>query len=143
MDSHVNLLVTEKDGVLHYSTITGFSRLVGSQHNNDGHKYFYCYSCLHGFTLKEGEKDHEQCVLLQQHKQYCKALKPQRVSYPEGKEALLQFTNIHKQSKAPFVVYAVINLKVITLLQELLRKRKKKNRINYKKLPRTGIRLYP
>ena len=31
VDRHVNLLVTEKDGVFHYSTITQFSRLVGSQ----------------------------------------------------------------------------------------------------------------
>ena len=34
-------------------------------------------------------------------------MKPQRVSYPEkGKDDKLKFTNIHKQLKAPFVVYA-------------------------------------
>ena len=74
------------------------------------------------------KKTGEQCVLLPQPKQYCKALKAQRVSYHEGKGALLQFTNIHKQLKAPFVVYAEFecSLKVMTSIQALLRKRKSK-----------------
>ena len=42
---------------------------------------------------------------MKDHQKYCKTQKPQRVEYPEGEDALLRFTNVHKQLKAPFVVY--------------------------------------
>ena len=52
----LNLLLTEKDGILHYSTIIHFSRLIGAQYNKNNMKYVYCYSCLHGFKRKNSEK---------------------------------------------------------------------------------------
>ena len=94
MDRHVNLLLTESDGVQHYSTITDFSRLIGSQYTKAHGKHFYCYSCLHGFVVKKGEKTRQDCALLQDHRKYCKTLKPQRVSYPQGKDTHLKFTHI-------------------------------------------------
>ena len=97
MTRHVNLLLTEQDGLRHYCAITNFSRLVGSQYTKCKKTHFYCYSCLHGFVPTKGEKDRSECVLLQEHQKYCKALKPQRVSYPEKDD---------KQLKTPFVVYA-------------------------------------
>ena len=104
---HVNLLLTEKDGIHHYSTITNFSGLLRCQYSKHNGTLFYCYSCLHGFAPKTGEKTREQCVNLQNHQELCKTLKPQRVSYPEkDKDDMLYFTNIQKQLKAPFVVYA-------------------------------------
>ena len=44
-------------------------------------------------------------MLLQEHRKYCKTLKPQRTEYPQGEDAILKFTNVHKQLKHPFVVY--------------------------------------
>ena len=104
--NHVNLLLTEKNGVKHYSTISNFSRLVGSQYSKDGHTHGYCYSCLHGFTLKVNEKERKDCKLLKQHQKYCKTLKPQRTVFPSDEDLILKFTNIQKQLKAPFVMYA-------------------------------------
>ena len=88
MARHVNLLLTEQDGLHYYSTIVNFSRLVGCQYNKNGHKIFYCYSCLHGFTPTKGGKDRSECLLLQEHQKYCKALKPQRVFSPEKDDIL-------------------------------------------------------
>ena len=105
MTRHVNLLLTEEDGHRHYSTIINVNGLLHCQYNKHNGKLFYCYSCLHGFKAKKGEKDRSECVLLQEHQKYCKALKPQRVSNPE-KDDILQYTSVHKQLKAPFVVYA-------------------------------------
>ena len=102
---HVNLLLTEKDGVLHYSTIIHFSRLIDAQYNKNNMKYFYCYSCLHGFKGKKNEQTIEDCILLKQHREYCKTLKPQRTIFPSDEESILKFTNIEKQLKAPFTVY--------------------------------------
>ena len=106
IDRHVNLLITEKDGILHYSTITQFSRLIGPQYNKNKTTYFYCYSCLHGFKKKKGEQKREECRLLTEHRKYCKTLNPQRTVFPQNDEAILKFTSIEKQLKAPFVVYA-------------------------------------
>ena len=70
-------------------------------------KHFYCYSCLHGFKTKQGEETRAQCTLLHQHQNQCKALKPQRISYPTiDEDDVLSFTNIHTQLKTPFVCYA-------------------------------------
>ena len=103
---HVNLLLTEKGGAWHYSAIKNFSGFLRSQYSkHTGGKTFYCYTCLHGFASKKGEKTREECVLLQEHVKYCKTLKPQRTSYPE-KGTTTEFTNIHKMLMQPFVGYA-------------------------------------
>ena len=105
-EKHVNLLLTEKNGIMHYSTIKNFSRLVGSQYTKDGHTHLYCYSCLHGFKLRKNETDRNDSRLLKQHRDYCKTLKPQRTIFPTEEESILKFTNVQKQLKAPFVMYA-------------------------------------
>ena len=101
---HVNLLLAERDGVWHYSTIKNFSGFLCSQYSKHCGKTFYCYSCLRGFQAKTNEKTREECVLLQENIKYCKQQKPQRVSYPEN--ATTEFRNIHKTLKQPFVGYA-------------------------------------
>ena len=90
----MNLLLTEQDGVWHYSTIKNFSGFLHAQYNKDNNKYFHCYSCLHGFIRED---------LLNEHIKYCKQQKAQRVSYPKDKVA--EFTNIQKTMKQPFVGY--------------------------------------
>ena len=73
---HVNLLITERGGVWHYSTIKTFSGFLRSQYPKHCGKTFYCYFCLHGFQAKN-EKTREECVLLQEHIKYCKQQNPQ------------------------------------------------------------------
>ena len=83
-ERHVfTLLYTEQNGIGYYSVIINFSGLLWSQYNKHRGKAFHCYSCLHGFKAKKGEKTRDQCVLLQQHQKHCKTLKPQHVSYPK------------------------------------------------------------
>ena len=101
---HVNILLTEKDGVWHYSTIKKFSGFLRSQYSKHMGKYHYCYTCLHGFEAKKGEKTRDQCVLLKEHVKYCKTLKPQRVTYPT--KATVEFENINKMLMQPFVGYS-------------------------------------
>ena len=93
---HVNLLLTEKDGTYHYSAIKNFSRLVRSQITQYHRKHFFCYACLHGFTRED---------LLTKHVKYCKVENAQRQEMPVN-DPVLQFTNVQKQLKAPFAVYA-------------------------------------
>ena len=57
---HVNLLLTEKIGQHHYTTIKHFSRLVSSQISRRKRQHFYCISCMHGFTNKELLKKHRK-----------------------------------------------------------------------------------
>ena len=85
INRHVNLLMTERDGVLHYSTISQFSRLVSSQYNKNKVKYFHCYSCLHGFKRKKNELKREDCQLLKEHRKHCNTSKPQRIIFPSDK----------------------------------------------------------
>ena len=102
---HVNLLLTEKDGNWHYSSIKNFSGFIRAQYSKHCGKTFYCYTCLHGFQAKKNEKSRKDCKLLKEHTVYCKQQKPQRVSYPP-KDKKLEFTNIKKMLKQPFVGYA-------------------------------------
>jgi len=96
-ERHVNLLLTEKDGQHHYSTIKDFSRLVRSQVSRREHQHFFCYSCMHGFISKNLLKSHREIS--------CKTSEAQRTMMPT-KDPILQFKNIQKQVKSPFVAYA-------------------------------------
>ena len=58
---YVNLLLTEKENVCHYSTIKNFSGILRSQYSKYHGKYHYCYTCLQGFAAKKEEK-HEMSV---------------------------------------------------------------------------------
>ena len=82
--------------------------MIDFQYNKSKTKYFYCYSCLHGFKRKKNEQKREDCQLLNEHRKYCKTLNPQRTIFPSDNESILKFSNIEKQLKAPFVVYADI-----------------------------------
>ena len=51
-ERHVNLLLTEKDGQYHYTTIINFSRVVSSQMSGKKCQHFYCYRCMQGTPIK-------------------------------------------------------------------------------------------
>ena len=94
---HVNLLLTEKNGQHHYTTIKNFSRLVSSQISGRERQHYFCYSCIHGCINGKSLKKH--------HKRSCKTDSAHRIKRPTD-DPTLRFTNIHKHLKAPFVAYA-------------------------------------
>ena len=49
-DRHVDLLFFERDGIQHYTTISNFSRLVGSQMSNHEHTVYCCKQFLHAYS---------------------------------------------------------------------------------------------
>ena len=52
-DRRVDLLLFERDGVQHYTTIRNFSRLVSSQLSNYGYATYCCRQCLHAYSTQE------------------------------------------------------------------------------------------
>ena len=52
-DRHVDLLLQERNGIHHYSTIKNFSRLVSGQLSNHDHTTYCCKRCLHAYSTKE------------------------------------------------------------------------------------------
>ena len=49
-DRHVDLLLHERNGVQHYSTIKNFSRLVSVQLSNHDGAVYCCKKCLHAYS---------------------------------------------------------------------------------------------
>lgn len=92
---HVDLLVINKGTRNHYCLIKDFDRLLND--GQKGNQLFHCHYCLHGFTKKR---------LLQNHVIYCQVHGAQRTEMPTEEDKWLKFTDISKQLKVPFVVYA-------------------------------------
>lgn len=69
---------------------------MGDQ-NEDNNQYHYCHYCLHGFTKKH---------LLEKHIPYCEIHGAQRTEMPSEEEKWLKFSDISKQLRVSFVVYA-------------------------------------
>ena len=92
-DRHVDLLLFERNGIQHYTTIINFSRIVSSQMSNDSHTIYCCKQRLHAYSTQE---------LLDAHATDC--CHAQRTKFSDDPRC--QFTNIQKQLPTPFVVYA-------------------------------------
>ncbi|XP_078335318.1 uncharacterized protein LOC144626186 [Crassostrea virginica] len=93
---HVDLLLIQRGEGQHYCCIRNFNRLMGDQ-NEDNNQYFYCHYCLHGFTKR---------CLLEKHVSYCQLHGAQRTEMPSDDDKWLSYTDVSKQLKVPFVVYA-------------------------------------
>ena len=52
-DKNVDLLLFERDGIQHYTTIRDFERLVWSQLINHEHVVYCCKQCLHVYSTQE------------------------------------------------------------------------------------------
>ena len=90
----INLLLISKDDKRHYCLIKNFSRLMAYRTKHE-QQQFYCFTCLHGFCRQQ---------LLDKHREVCGPKKVQRLTFPE--DTTVRFTNIAKQQKAPFCIYA-------------------------------------
>lgn len=92
---HVDLLVISNGNRSHFCWIKNFNCLMNDgQHGN--HKFYCCY-CLHGFTKKR---------LLNNHISYCQTHGAQRTEMPTEENKWLNYSDVSKQLKVPFVVHA-------------------------------------
>ncbi|XP_065223826.1 uncharacterized protein LOC135847991 [Planococcus citri] len=93
---HINLLYIQNEkGSGHYCWIKNLSRLVSSQLNKVKNQKYICNGCLINFNSLEKLKKHE--------KNDCNHI----VSVlPEGEKAKINFKNVHKMLRVPFVIYA-------------------------------------
>ena len=92
-DRHVDLLLLERIGIQHYTTIRNSSKLVSRQISNNEHVVCCCKQGLHAYSTQE---------LLDAHATECRH--GQRTKFPDDPRC--RFTYIQKQLPAPFVVYA-------------------------------------
>ena len=93
----IDLFFYEQDGILHYSLIKTFTRLVKSQITSSKNGLFYiCKKCFTHYTKYE---------LLQKHIEYCSNNETVSVKMPP-QNTMLGFKNYHKQLPIPFVVNA-------------------------------------
>jgi len=95
-ETHVNLLSFSNQEQQHYCLINNMSRLLNSLTRHHGTAY-HCVYCLHGFTRKD---------LLDKHEPICGRHKPQKINLPDDSHKFLSYTDVSKQLKAPFVIYA-------------------------------------
>ncbi|GBL95419.1 hypothetical protein AVEN_154816-1 [Araneus ventricosus] len=92
---HINLLYIKKMENSHYCCIKSLSRLVSSQLSKHNNKKFICPRCLQYFSSE---------VKLNCHSEVCQEHEPVHVHMPDDK--WLQFKNVRRSFKLPFVVYA-------------------------------------
>ena len=51
-DRHIDLLLFERNGIQHYTTIRNFSRLLSSQMSNHSHAVYCCKQCPHAYSTR-------------------------------------------------------------------------------------------
>lgn len=96
---HVDLLYLRNKDIFHYCLIKNLNRfLFRTEGGNSRHSHHYCPYCLHGFVMRE---------ILNKHVDFCMSLGLQKIEMPTpGENDVLKFTDIAKQLRVPFVIYA-------------------------------------
>lgn len=95
-EKHINLLLLSDDDKKHYVLIKNLNRLLADQNKCNNGTYF-CPYCLHGFTREN---------LLKEHIPYCQIHAPQKIKMPQGDDKWLKFTDVAKQMRVPYAIYA-------------------------------------
>jgi hypothetical protein len=91
----IDLLLISNNTISHYCWIKNFNGLVSTQYNNHNETKYFCKKCLHGFTTE---------ALLEKHGSDC--IEDVKIILPTEEDKLLEFKNIGKQMKVPFIIYA-------------------------------------
>ena len=94
-EKSIDLLHISNDTMSHYCWIKNFNGLISKQYNNYNETKYFCRKCLHGFTTE---------ALLKQHGSNC--IEDVRIILPTEEDKWLEFKNIGKQMKVPFIIYA-------------------------------------
>jgi hypothetical protein len=95
----VNLLLLTPDNCSegHFFWIKDMSSLLCGQRADGKNKKYYCNFCLHGFQDKYN---------LERHEIYCRDFGAQRTTMPKQSKKHLYFSEIYKQHRVPFAIYA-------------------------------------
>nr|XP_024218076.1 uncharacterized protein LOC106687159 [Halyomorpha halys] len=102
LKDHRDLLLVSNGQTSHYVYIKNLERLVMNQIRKYEHKITICKRCFTHFDNRYGKQASEK---LEEQKIYCSDNKPIRVELSK-KEASIRFSNVERQSKVPFVIYA-------------------------------------
>ena len=89
----------------HYTLVKNKSALIASQINNHGHKRHFCLNCFNSFNSPE---------TLETHKEYCYENESVKTLMPPP-DTYLRFKNFLHSEKAPFVIYADFECKIIRM----------------------------
>ena len=92
----IRLMLTEKNGVLHYCLVKNVSRLLSSQVSKHNGKKYLCDRCLNPFWCEQS---------LNKHLKYCSNHEAVKIEMPK-KGVILKFKNYYKGEKVPFMIYA-------------------------------------
>lgn len=91
----MDLLILDRGENSHYCWIKNFNRLL--KEGQKGNQLFHYHYCLHGFTKQQ---------LLEKHVLYCKVHGAKRTEMPTEEDKWLEFSDVSKQLKVLFVIYA-------------------------------------
>ncbi|XP_042913258.1 uncharacterized protein, partial [Parasteatoda tepidariorum] len=94
--NHSNLLLISEGETRHFCLIKNMSRLLTYLTSHKG-TAFYCDYCLHRFSSQK---------MLDDHVNYCKNHKMQKIDMPTAGENILKFKSTHMMHKIPYVIYA-------------------------------------
>jgi hypothetical protein len=86
--------VSEKNG--HFVWIKDMSKLLSSQTSKDGHKCFFCNTCLRKFS------DEAKCI---EHEKHCKPSESYTVIEMPDEQSQIYFKEYHKMLRCPYAIY--------------------------------------
>ncbi|VVC43275.1 Hypothetical protein CINCED_3A016361 [Cinara cedri] len=102
---HFGLLLINENEKSHYTYISNFSRLVGSQKNSHEHTLIFCKRCFTSFDNQKLKNKLSGQAALDQHKMICGENKPILPVMPEP-GSKLNFDAYGKTQRHPIVIYA-------------------------------------
>ena len=103
------LLLTDKEKT-HYCLVKNISALLSSQINKHKGACDICLNCFNCFNISKNDEEDK----LEKHKEYCYKNECVKISMPP-KGTYLRFKNFHRSEKAPFVIYADFECKIIRM----------------------------
>ena len=89
-------MLFSKDETRHYCLIRDLDRLLDCI-SKYGHRMHHCVYCLHGFVRQD---------LLEAHEPRCSKHGPQKIRLPGEDHTTLSYSDVQKQLRAPFIIYA-------------------------------------
>ena len=102
---NITLLLIKDGENSHYCLVKNLSALMASQINNHKGSRNFCLNCFNGFNTTEG---------LNKHKEYCYNNECVKIEMPPP-NTYLRFKNFLNSEKAPFVIYADFESKIIEM----------------------------
>ena len=110
----ITLLLIKNEKNSHYCLVKNLSALLASQVNNHKGKRSFCLNCLNGFNTPEKTDKETGKDSLDKHKEYCYSHDCVKLIMQEP-NTFLKFEKFVNSEKAPFVIYADFESKIIEM----------------------------